>query len=279
MTVVVPVSVDWLALREEADARSRSRPLAMEVARMLRPPVTVHDLGSGTGSMMRWLTARLPGAQTWVLHDWNHELLEHAATQHAASQDAVAQPAGDGTGMPTVVRTNVAHLGLLREEDLAGASLVTTSALLDVLTRDEVEAIVRACVATGAPALFSLTVTGRVEIDPVDPGDRVFEAAFNDHQRRTGDRRLLGPDAVGVVAGLFRSAGWSVRVADSPWRLADADLVLIQEWMGGWLAAAVEERPALQEWAEEYGRTRAGQLAAGSLRVVVHHEDLLAWPP
>lgn len=269
MTVVVPVSVDWLMLRGEADARSRSRPLAIEAARMLQAPLTVHDLGSGTGSMMRWLAPILPGPQTWVLHDWNHALLAHAEMH----------PVNDGDGMPTTVRTRVGHLGLLREADLAGASLVTTSALLDVLARDEIEAVVRACVAAGAPALFGLSVTGRVELDPVDPGDRVFEAAFNDHQRRMAHgRRLLGPDAVAVAAEFFRSAGWSVRVADSPWQLTEADLTLIEEWMDGWLAAAVEERPALQEWADEYARTRAAQLAGPGLRVVVHHEDLLAWP-
>lgn len=270
MSVVLPVSVDWLTLRAEADARSRSRPLAIEAATLLEAPLTVHDLGSGTGSMMRWLAPILPGPQTWVLHDWNHVLLAHATTQ----------PAIDAEGLPPTVRTRVGHLGLLREADLAGASLVTTSALLDVLARDEIEAIVRACVAVGAPALFGLSVTGRVELDPVDPGDRVFEAAFNDHQRRMAHgRRLLGPDAVGVAADLFRSAGWSVRLADSPWRLAEADATLIAEWLDGWLAAAVEERPALREWADEYARRRLEQLSGPGLRVVVHHDDLLAWPP
>ena len=36
---------------------------------MTAAPIVVHDLGSGTGSMMRWLAPLLPGPQTWVLHD------------------------------------------------------------------------------------------------------------------------------------------------------------------------------------------------------------------
>ncbi|WP_214467747.1 class I SAM-dependent methyltransferase [Microbacterium flavescens] len=270
MSVVIPVSADWLTLREGADAGSRSRALATRAARMLRPPVTVHDLGSGTGSMVRWLAPLLPGPQTWVLHDWNPALLEHAARATV----------NDVEGQPIAMRTRVGELGHLRAADVAGASLVTASALLDVLAADEVEAIVQACVEAGTPALFGLSVTGRVTIDPLDPGDRVFEVAFNDHQRRSVDgRRLLGPDAVTVTAGLFRSRGWSVRVADSPWQLGGEDGALIAEWIDGWLAAAVAERPALQEWAEEYARARTRQLAAGELRVAVHHEDLLAWPP
>ncbi|MFB8146431.1 SAM-dependent methyltransferase [Microbacterium sp. NPDC056003] len=269
MSVVIPVSADWLTLRERADAESRSRALATRAARMLRPPLTVHDLGSGTGSMVRWLAPLLPGPQTWVLHDWNPALLEHAARADVHDAD----------GGPTTMRTRVGELEHLRAADIEGASLVTASALLDVLAADEVEAIVDACVAVGGPALFGLTVNGRVELDPLDPGDRVFEAAFNDHQRRVVEgRRLLGPDAVVVAADLFRSRGWSVRVADSPWSLSSADRPLIAEWLDGWLAAAVAERPALREWAEEYSRSRSAQLAAGRLRVIVHHEDLLAWP-
>lgn len=265
MSVVIPVSADWLTLREQADAAARSRSLARRASRLVHAPVTVHDLGSGTGSMMRWLAPRLPAPQTWVLHDWNAALLAHAA---AAPPEPV-----------TAVRPRVGHLEHLRAEDLAGASLVVTSALLDVLSAPEVEAIVAACIGVGAPGLFALTVDGRVSLDPVDPGDRVFAAAFNDHQRRIAeDRRLLGPDAVALAAGLFRAAGWSVRTDASPWRLGDREPALVAEWLEGWLAAAVEERPALTEWAGEYLRTRRAQLAAGALHVVVHHRDLLAWP-
>ena len=269
MSVVIPVSADWLTLREDADAGSRSHALIRKAGRMLRPPLVVHDLGTGTGSMVRWCAPLLSGPQTWVLHDWNDALLEHAA----------AAAAHDHDGARVTVRTRVGELGLLRGEDLAGASLVTASALLDVLSADEVAAVVAACIAAGAPALFALSVTGRVTLDPIDPGDHVFERAFNDHQRRTVEgRRLLGPDAATVVGDLFRAAGWSVRVADSPWRLGPGDQALIAEWLDGWLDAAVAQRPALHEWAAEYARMRTAQLAADRLRVVVHHVDLLAWP-
>lgn len=270
MTVVIPVSADWLTLREDADAASRSRRLAVEAGRMLRPPLVVHDLGTGTGSMVRWCAPLLPGPQTWVLHDWNDELLERAASAAAL----------DGDGGPVTVATRPSELGRLRGGDLEGASLVTASALLDVLSADEIAAIVSACVEARAPALFALSVTGRVTLDPVDPGDRVFEAAFNADQRRTvDDRKLLGPDAATTVADLFRAAGWSVRVKDSPWRLGLGDEALIAEWLDGWLAAAVAQRPALREWAAEYARVRVAQLTAAILHVTVHHVDLLAWPP
>lgn len=270
MSEVIPVSVEWLTLREGADAAARSRRLAGRAKRMTRVPVVVHDLGTGTGSMMRWLAPRLPGPQTWVLHDWNPALLDHAAETRVLDAD----------GETAAVVTSVMDVAHLRSGDLDGATLVTASALLDVLSLGEVEAIVRACVGAGAPTLFALNVIGRVQLDPVDAGDRVFESAFNDHQRRAVEgRRLLGPDAVETAVGMFAAAGWSVRVAESPWRLDGDDRALVEEWLDGWLGAVVEERPALAEWGDEYLRSRRAQLAAGTLRVTVHHRDLLAWPP
>ena len=269
MSDVILVSAEWLTLREQADARSRSRRLAYAAARLVEGPVVVHDLGSGTGSMMRWLAPFLPGPQRWVLHDWNGDLLAQAATS----------PARDAQGAAVEIETSVEHAEHLRHEDLAGASLVTASALLDVLTRDELDAVVDACVAAGAPALFSLSVIGLVRLSPADPGDRVFQAAFNDHQRRLADdRRLLGPDAATAAAASFRRAGWKVRVAGSPWRLGSADPALTAGWLEGWVAAATLQRPALLEWGDEYLLRRVGQLARGELRVVVHHADLLACP-
>jgi hypothetical protein len=82
-----------------------------------------------------------------------------------------------------------------------------------------------------------------------------------------------------MVVELFRAAGWSVLIEESPWELDAAHPQLIEEWLDGWLDAAVEERPALQEWAEEYQQTRLAQLAGGALRVVVQHQDVLAWLP
>lgn len=269
MTDVILVSAEWLTLREQADSRSRSRRLAQATARLVDAPLVVHDLGSGTGSMMRWLAPFLPGPQTWVLHDWNRDLLARAA----------ASPGLDAEGAVVDVETSVEHVEHLRPEDLSGASLVTASALLDVLTGEELDAVVDACVAAGAPSLFSLSVDGRVRLEPADPGDRVFQEAFNDHQRRLADgRQLRGPDAATAAAESFRRAGWSVEIADSPWRLGSAEPALTAEWLEGWVAAAIEQRPALREWGDEYLLTRLRQLARGELRVVVHHVDLLASP-
>ncbi len=271
MSDILDVSSDWLALRETEDARARSRDLALAAAAMLRTrPIVVHDLGSGTGSMMRWLAPLLPGPQEWVLHDWNARLTDHAVD---------GPPALDRDDIPVSVTSRVGELADLQPADLSGASLVTASALLDVLTAPELHAIVDACVGVGVPTLLALSVTGEVHLDPGDARDGVVGRAFNSHQRReAGGRRLLGRYGAPIARGLFERAGWRVRTAATTWRLDDHDPRLLGEWFDGWVDAAVEQRPELRALAADYRRLRSSQLNRGALSAVIHHRDLLAWP-
>lgn len=261
------VTADWLELRAAADDVARSEQLTAELRGSIRAGGTViHDLGAGSGAMVRWLSPRLPGPQAWVLHDADAGILAHA------DLDDVVDAAGD----PLTSRTRVAPLADLPPDAFAGASAVVASALLDVITLSEAERIVAACVAAGSPALFSLTVTGNVVLDPADPLDPVLGAAFDDHQRREAHgRRLLGPDAVPIVAGLFVAAGWHVRTAVTPWVLDASEAELVGQWLDGWVGAAVEQRPELASAAAEYVERR---VACESLVVTVPHEDLVAWP-
>ena len=252
---------EWLALREPADAAARAQDLIPQLRS--RKPVVIHDLGTGTGSMARWLAARLPGRQHWVMYDRDADLLRRAARAMAGVGDVTAE-------------TRERDVTRLTAADLAGADLITASALLDMLTAAEVERIVAACTGV-APALFTISVTGRVELAPADPLDAEIAAAFDTHQRRTvAGRTLLGPDAVDVTVTAFERHGVTVQRRPSPWRLGADRADLIAEWFRGWVGAACEQRPELSGPAAEYARRRLGAAAAGHLDVVVHHTDLLA---
>ena len=247
---------DWLALREPTDAAARSAELVDRLA--LRPPVLVHDLGSGTGSMARWLAPRLPTPQHWVLHDRDPDLLALAAS---------TLPPG------VTAESRVGDLTRLTAADLAGASLVTCSALLDMLTAAEIEGLVDAC--AGRPALLTLTVVGAVRLDPPHPLDTALAAAFDAHQRRTVDgRTLAGPDATAVAMTAFGNRGIAVEVRDSPWRLRPQPLA--RTWFDGWLGAALEQEPGLSAQLDGYVPGRVEQLRTGRLTVSVGHRDLYA---
>jgi SAM-dependent methyltransferase len=248
-------STGWLSLREPADAGARAGELLDPLRRALagRPELVIRDLGCGTGSLGRWLAPQLPGPQRWVLEDRDPALLAYAA-EH--------MPAADGV----TVETRLGDVTRLTAADLAGTDLITCSALLDILTGPQVEALAAACAGARCSALLTLSVTGRVTIDPADPLDAEIEAAFNTHQRRGG---LLGPDSGEAARVAFEKAGARVTVAASPWQLGPRQAELTTEWLAGWVGAAAEQRPDLP--VDAYRERRA----ASDLAVTVGHTDVL----
>jgi hypothetical protein len=281
----VRVSAEWLVLREPADAAARSEELAARLARHLAHalPATgahvIHDLGGGSGAMGRWLAPRLPGPQHWVVHDRDPDLLRLA---HRAPPRTAAD------GAPVTVETRRSDITRLAPVDLADASAIVASALLDMLTADDLAAILGVCAEVGCPVLLALTVVGRVELTPSDPLDTSIADAFDAHQRRTTPAgRLLGPDAVAAAMerlnSLHDDAGNAgnaqILVRASPWRLdAATHRALTAEWFDGWVGAAREQEPALAAEATAYRDRRMSQIAAGDLKALVDHADLLVLP-
>ena len=265
----VPVSPEWLLLREPADAAARSAEFADSLGRHLATAgrLVIHDLGGGSGAMGRWLAPRLRGPQHWVIHDRDEDLLTRA----------LALPP-DASGV--TVETRRSDITRLAPNDLAGASLIVASALLDMLTADELARMLGACTGSGRrPMLLALTVVGRVAVIPTDRLDARMAAAFNAHQRRpTTAGRRLGPDAVAAAVGELRGAGAEVIVRPSPWRLDAGRADLTAEWLDGWVAAACEDEPALAAEAGAYRDRRLAEAAAGELAVTVDHADLLVLP-
>jgi hypothetical protein len=268
----IRVSREWLALREPADAAARANDLVERLTRQLPAtgPEVIHDLGCGTGAMARWLAPVLPGPQHWVLHDLDADLLDVAASEPPG-------PAADGGAVTLETRTS--DIGRLLPGDLAGSTVITASALLDMLTEEELSSLITVGVGAGCLVLLTLSVMGRVELTPAEPLDRRIAVAFNAHQRRVTERgRLLGPDAVAVAVEQAARLGAEVHVAPSPWRLGASEAELAAEWCTGWVGAACEQEAELAATVVPYARRRLAQAAAGELRVMVDHADLLISP-
>ena len=269
----IRVSRRWLALREPADAAARAHDL-VERLRCVLPEAErqmIHDLGAGTGAMGRWLAPLLVGPQHWVVHDRDQDLLKVAVAK-------LPGPAADGAAV--TVGAQRSDITRLHPGELAGATIITASALLDLLTEDELTELVAICADAACPMLLTLSVTGGVEVTPGDPLDRRLAAAFNAHQRRVTARgRLVGPDAVELAVAEFGRLGADVLVRRSPWQLGASHADLAAEWFTGWLGAACAQEVELAAETEVYRRRRLAQARAGQLAVTVDHADLLVLPP
>ncbi|MEV6842256.1 class I SAM-dependent methyltransferase [Actinoplanes sp. NPDC051411] len=243
-------SETWLGLREPADAAARAK----DLVQLLPPTVrTIRDLGCGTGSLGRWLAPQLATPQHWIMADRDPVLLEYAQ----------ANMPFDGV----TVTTELSDVTALTASDLDGTDLVTCSALLDILTADGLDKLVQACADSRTPALFTLSVTGEVRLDPADPNDTSVQDAFNEHQRRDGK---LGPDAPRAAKAAFEKAGATVVTRESSWRLDENMAELTAEWLRGWVGAAQEQRPDLR--LDAYLEQRRRPIPTAT----VGHIDLLA---
>jgi hypothetical protein len=270
-----PVRADaaWLDLREAADADARSRALVADLVPRLAGAgaLQVHDLGGGSGAMGRWLAPLLPRAQRWITHDRDHELLALAHRR---------PPVVAGDGSRVTVETRPGDLSRLASADLAGASLLTASALLDMLTRPELDRVLDLVAAVGRPLLVTLSVTGEVVLDPPHPLDAAVAAAFDEHQRRpAAEGPRLGPDAAAAAVAGLAARGLDVTTAATPWRLGPDRADLSRAWFEGWVDAAYEQQPGLAALTRDWARDRRARLADGALGVTVHHLDVLALPP
>lgn len=261
-------SAAWLSLRAPYDAHARNAAILAAVAQTFsgHSSPTIVDLGCGTGSTLRALAPRLPPSQTWRLIDNDPDLLRHA--------QASAGTLG--------VTAATAILDLARDLPKAfdgSIDLIATSALLDLVSQDWLDTLVRLCANRRLPLYAALTYDGRATLAPACPGDADIVRAVNRHQRTDkGFGPALGPAAAAATVAAFEAAGYDVIEARSDWTFAPDDRAIQTEIVQGWAQAARElgDLPAgdIDTWLN----ARRAALAAGHSHMRVGHVDVFARP-
>ncbi|MCS6779812.1 MAG: class I SAM-dependent methyltransferase [Geminicoccaceae bacterium] len=263
-------SADWLALREPFDAAARAAATEASLALWAKGrggPLRIVDLGAGTGANLRHLAPCLPVAQAWTL-------VEHDPALIAAGE---ARLPATGAVRAAYRRADlVAELEAVLEEP---CDLVTCSALLDLVSADWLERLVRIVRARDLALLAVLTYDGRVHLEPAHPLDEEAIALVNRHQRTDkGFGPALGPEAGIALARALHGAGDAPLLALSDWDAGPGDRAFQRALVEGWAEAASaiapERAPAIDSWR----RDRLRAIEAGGARARVGHVDLLRLP-
>jgi hypothetical protein len=265
-------SAAWLALREPYDRASRNGAVLDAVAAAFAdaPAVTVTDLGCGTGATMRALAPQLPVHQSWCLVDNDDALLHQAAL-------AGAEIAPAWVGITTVTADLAAHPHVV-EQVLGDGDLVTTSALLDLVSAVWLDRLVATLVRLSRPFYAALSYDGAIALSPECRHDAEVIAAVNRHQRTDkGFGPALGPDAARTAPERLRAAGFTVVEGLSDWHFGVDDRAIQMEMIAGWAGAArdIGVDPAiLGPWLVD----RGDFIAAGRSQMRVGHIDFFATP-
>ena len=292
---MIAAEPDWLDLRAPFDdaARQCALPLLDNAAGALtvdcERPLVVIDIGAGTGNSMRWfdrhLRERLPGRSLQrVLVDADEAALEVAAQRFGEDVTTVAAPIAS---LPDIAAKALAEASLASTQP--GNLLITGSALLDVLTREDMVAIAETLRRYSGIGLFLLSISGRWRLRPPHPDDEILDEAFGRHQRRES---RLGTQAVAALDVEARRIGAQVESSPSPWHLeAPKDSEFLTRFLTERVDAAIEEDPRLAARGRAWLAQRLNALeeqdpaetgGAGDqkawLDVVVEHTDVLIAP-
>lgn len=256
-------SAAWLALREPHDRRARNVEVldAVVTAFASHVSLNVADIGCGTGSTFRAVSPRLPGGQRWRLYDNDLSLLARAA--EAAN-----------------VTTEPLDLARDLEAALDGpVDLVTTSALLDLVSANWLDRFATEAAARHLPVYAALTYDGRATLEPGDSVDRRVIEAVNMHQRTDkGFGPALGAAAAQAAIERFEALGYSVEQGPSDWVFQPDDKEIQAEVLTGWAAATREVGTVLAAELLTWLERRHQWIEGGRSTIRIGHVDFFARP-
>jgi hypothetical protein len=258
-------SAEWLSLREPYDRQARNRKVLETVTDSLagKPFVSVADLASGTGSTFRALSPLIAARQDWRLLDNDLSLLARAPS---------SSPGIAVTTLPA---------DLVRDLEAAfdrPTDLVTTSALLDLVSEEWLNRLAVETAARALPVYAALTYDGRAELTPTDRWDRHIVDSVNRHQKTDkGFGPALGPTAASSAIAAFERVGYDVVHGLSDWEFAPHDRDIQDAVLSGWATAAREIGGSPSE-IDAWLARRRDLIAAGRSSILVGHVDFFARP-
>ena len=259
-------SPDWLALREPYDLAARNGQVLDTVANAFlgQAAISVVDLACGAGATLRAVGPHLPPRQSWRLVDNSLSLLARAfAPEH-----------------PPYVNVTTTPLDLARDLELAldgPLDLVTTSALLDLVSPEWLDRLVVEVAARRLPFYAALTYDGRAVAAPRQRFDDELVAGFNLHQRTDkGFGPALGPSAAARAAERFQRFGYALVQGRSDWVFGPDDRTIQDALFTGWAELGPLTTGLSADEIAEWLAQRRVHLAAGRSRLRVGHVDIFA---
>lgn len=254
----------WLALREPADHAARDAALVNELLDHLdgAERISVLDIGCGTGSTWRCLSARLPEDTAWQLLDDDPVLLDDAERRIGANDRVryIRQDLRDIAALP-----------------VNGVTLVTASALFDLCSEAFCAGLVTRLAGAAASLYASLTYDGVMRWTVEHPLDVVVVDAVNSHQRSDkGFGPALGPVAAGCLARHLEEKTYRVRLGKSPWILGPREAALQEALLTGLRRPLGETGNLSAGEIDDWLTFRRAAIAAPGSVCEIGHTDLLA---
>jgi hypothetical protein len=265
----------WLRLRSAYDDAARSDRLTRLFAASLPATPRLLDLAAGTGANLRYLAPRIGRAgQRWVLADHDQALLDAVAGEMAR------WPHQGPALASTLACRRVDLVNDLGSLDPACFDGIVATALFDLVSADWAKRFAAWLAQASRPVLFTLSVDGRLDWTPADPGDTAMRGWIEAHQATDkGFGPALGPHAPALLTELLEASGYDVSAEESDWIIGPDAAAMHRALIEGYRTAALETAPAdsadtIKCWAQR----RLDDSERGALTALVGHVDIFARP-
>jgi hypothetical protein len=208
--------------------------------------------------------------QNWLLVE-NDPMLLAAAAAHLQSWPAKVHWRAQTLALDLATQ--------LHDLPLRTGSLLTASALLDLVSEAWLRTLVDQVATAGAIAWFALTYDGRIQCYPPEPEDSQVRELVNLHQLTDkGFGAALGPGAGRRTEQMLAAHGYRVHCAASDWHLAREHLALQHALVVGWFRAAIEIAPHRAAMWHGWLTRRRAHIAEARSELRVGHVDIVGHP-
>src|SRR5262249_12343395 len=253
-------SAEWLAMREPYDLAARNALVRDAVAKAFvgQAAISVVDLACGAGATLRALGPHLPPRQSWRLVANSLSLLARAFTP----------------GHLPHVTVTTTPIDLARDLELAldgPLDLVTTSALLDLVSPEWLDRLVVEVAARRLPFYSALTYDGRSVATPPARVDVALLAALHPPQRTA---KGFAPRAAESAAERFERFGYALVQGHSDWVFGPDDRAIQDALFAGWAEVGSLTTDLSAEDIAQWLAQRRAYLAAGRSSLRVGHVDI-----
>jgi hypothetical protein len=157
---------------------------------------------------------------------------------------------------------------------------IITTALFDLVSVDWARRFTAWLDQAPRPVLFTLSVDGRLDWTPGDPGDTAMRVWIEAHQATDkGFGPALGPHAPALLAEMLDAHGYDLSTEESDWVIGADDAAMHRALIEGYRTAALEIAPASHAAAiDGWAQRRLNDSERGALTALVGHVDIFARP-
>lgn len=280
---------NWLQERYPFDADARNKEREWEAIHQFAYLDHVHlvDLGTGTGSNVRYYLEQFPQNQTWHCVEEDGALKEmfwQNIKQLAKTEGYELEWNGEALKMSKsghwvnihFVEGNLMELDSL--VDLLRTDFILANAVFDLFSEAQFSELIHIISHHSLSLFFSLNYEG-MKFFPSEEADVFYIDQYNAHMKRPQPfGHGMGPDASQLMEKAFRTALAEVKLGESIWEIGEKDEKMLTYLLGFFEDAladwwkTTEEKAAFIAW---IGRKKT-MIQEQQLAANVYHQDVLA---